>query len=186
MTTDTDAMLKQLSLAVAAEVDLRFRELQQSHPGETFYGIATCHETDTFSCYLAAQSREAVERELETRSARSGTPIDQLSRNLYFVPSWAYADDRALVLRLHRQVWEVAEGAGEPWRQICRRVFDAYVEGLRLFEANGGLAGFDREGFILVPWVNDPDEEGKWVAEAVDRLNPSSVATAFRREYGYA
>ena len=65
-------------------------------------------------------------------------------------------------------------------------MFDAYVEGLRLFEANGGLAGLDRGGFILVPWVNDPDAEGPWVAEAVDRLNPSPVASAFRSEYGYA
>ena len=104
MSTDADSMLRRLSLAVAAEIDARFRRLRQSHPAETFYGIATCHETDTLSCYLAAHSREAVDRELETRSARSGTPVEELSRSLYFVPSWAYADDRTLVPDLHGQV----------------------------------------------------------------------------------
>ena len=180
------ALLTKLSTEFAVELDARFRRLRELHPTETFYGIATCHETDTFSCYVSAHSREAIRRELDSRSSQSGTPVDQLRSDLYFIPSWEFGDDKAFAFALHRQIWTIAEESGENWQLTCKRVFDAYVEGLRLFDTNGGLSDFDRNQFALIPWVNDPGDEGAWVVEAVEKLNPPEVASGFRREYGHA
>jgi hypothetical protein len=180
------SLLTKLSSEFAIELDARFRRLRDLHPTETFYGIATCHETDTFSCYFSAHSREAIQRELHSRSSQSGTPVDQLSSSLYFIPSWEFGDDKAFAFALHQRIWTISEESGEDWRLTCKKVFDAYVEGLRLFETHGGLSDFDRNEFALIPWVNDPDDEGTWVVEAVEKLNPSGIANGFRREYGYA
>ncbi len=78
------------------------------------------------------------------------------------------------------------ESEGMDYYAERRRVYDAYVEGLRRFEVNGGISNYDRERFLLVPWVHDPGDENVWVLQAVEHLNPKRVSDLFAAEYGYA
>lgn len=181
-----ESLISQLPQAFADELATRFGALQAAHPSETFYGIATCHESDSCSCYLAAHSEEAIRRELEERSAASGTPVDQLSSDRYWVPEWEFEDSDSFVSTLHEQIWLAAEMEGLEYDVTKRRVFDAYVAGLKLFESRGGIDAFNREQFILIPWVHDPGDENTWVLHAVSELNPKSVSDAFAENYGYA
>ena len=181
-----DTLITELPPAFAAELAARLSALEAEHPNETFYGIATCHESDTCSCYLAARSEEAIARELEQRSATSGVPVEELSYDRYWVPEWEFEDSSAFVMSLHDQIWEAADKQGIDYFVAKRSVFDAYVTGLKLFESQGGIKKYDREKFILIPWVHDPGDENTWVLEAVQELNPASVSADFAENYGYA
>ena len=180
-----ESLLNRLSKRFAKELFVRFKKIQAINPSESFYGIATCHEGDSYSCYLAAHSEESIRRELESRAV-PGKPLSEMRTDRYWVPEWEFEDNDAFVIRLHQKVWKAAEREKVDYEVSGRKVFDAYVSGLRLFEANGGLKQFNRDQFILIPWVHDPGDENKWVLQAVDELNPQSVSDTFAAEYGYA
>ncbi len=179
-----ESLIARLPEAFAKELSERFATLKASNPSETFYGIATCHECDTCSCYLTARTEEAIQRELEERAG--GGPVSGLSFDRYWVPEWEYANDKAFTNELHDQIWSASEAEGLDYVNTKRQVFDAYVSGLRLFEANGGLHEFTRDKFILIPWFHDPGDENVWVLQAVSDLNPKAVSDAFAEEYAYA
>ncbi len=105
-------LLEQLPDAFAAALSRSFVSLVASNTNETIYGLATCHETDTYSCYLAAHSEEAIARELQQRSSASGTPVSDLSADRFWVPDWQFTDESGLIDELHSKMWSAFRKRG--------------------------------------------------------------------------
>ena len=187
--TKLESMALRVTELLAASLAANFASIRELHPDEHFYGIALGLDNDWFSFQFIANSHEVIEREVLERARRCGVPVDKLERtSLLWVPGWEYCvrgtDDAGWA---HDSLWNECYGGGKgpfEYDAVKMRVWRAVVEAFHKFVENGGLNGYDRNDFVLIPWIHDPDRPDL-VMSAAAELNTPSMGARFLAQYSY-
>ncbi len=206
------ALYQQLTDKVFEAASKVFSECQRQAPDESFYGFAFLPDCDVTSFYWTASSEESLhgtsEKWLEKTNKKF--PEQNYTMNValnlyrYEVADWTYHDswlresseDTQQVRQAYldagqalHEIWESFEQIpmSEEARfrrsdSIRKKCLKAIVKGLQQFDQQYKWSPIDRNKFILLIYITDPDNPRE-IAKIARQLNPSPSYKVFRKQY---
>lgn len=181
-----DASALQDSIRDAART--AFRELQQSHPEETFYAFALYTDGGLMTVMPAANTEEAFEDAADGESDRA-----ELAAYRWSTGEWAHegAGDEhfdAVCQVLRDAALEQAaeeDSAAEAFRARANLVIRSMIGALHQLDEEG-LFGRDKAREKVTLFVSVSDSDGALAIEtkSAEQLNPPRVAAKFAKRWG--
>ncbi len=209
------ALYQQLTEKVFEAASQLFAECQRQAPGESFYGFAFLPDCDVTSFYWTASSEESLyatsekwlERTNEKFPEQNYTMEVALNLHRYEVADWDYHDSWLRESgednqQVRQAFLDAGQALHEIWRafeqipmnedamfrrsySVRKKCLKAIVKGLQQFDQHYKWPPIDRNEFILLIYIPDPDNPRE-IVKIARQLNPSKSYKVFRKQYQIA
>lgn len=206
------ALFQRLTEKVFEAASQLFSECQRQVPDESFYGFAFLPDCDVTSFYWTASSKESLHRTSEKWLKRTSEKFPEqnytmdVALNLYHYEAtdWTYHDSWLResgedVQQIRQTYLDAGQALQEIWEafeqipmseeamfrrsdSIRKKCLKAIVKGLQQFDRQFIWSPIDRDNFILLICIPDPDNS-KEISKIARQLNPSPSYNAFRKQY---
>ncbi|HEX8913690.1 MAG TPA: DUF4303 domain-containing protein [Humisphaera sp.] len=169
-----------------------FAAVRKAHPGERFYAYALYSDDDPTTVCAAANTEEAVARNLERARGRkdydAADDAETAAMYRWSTGDWAYEGLTSAKLNaVCKVLFDRAIGGGqtEAARKAFRKgVYDAMIAALAELDAEGFFGkGADRKKVTLFCSISDSDDALKLENRSAKALNPAPVVATFAKRW---